>query len=168
MFFQTLLTYVERIIMLLRSWSWTPTYICHSYTGNAQKHAFIHKKCFTPTLGGNTKRVLVGIIALRSLKCLSKYFLVTEGGMRLCKIKVLKKKKGKRDKCPRNKEEYKIAHTILYKDHHCFRERKTYSKEQCRIRISHYIYIPHTCTSWSKSMLFPSMDLCFDLAKYAR
>jgi hypothetical protein len=47
-------------------------------------------------LGENTKRVLVGIIALSSLKSLSQYFLVIEGGMRLCKIKVLKRKKRKR------------------------------------------------------------------------
>jgi len=37
------------------------------------------------------KRVLVGIIALSSLKSLSQYFLVTKGGVWLCKIKVLKK-----------------------------------------------------------------------------
>jgi len=54
------------------------------------------------------KRVLVGIIALGSLKSLSQYFMVIEGGIRLCKIKVLKKKKKekeKKDKCPRKKEE---------------------------------------------------------------
>jgi len=47
-------------------------------------------------LGENTKRVLVGIIALSSLKSLSQYFLVIEGGMRLCKIKVFKKKRKKK------------------------------------------------------------------------
>jgi hypothetical protein len=61
-------------------------------------------------LGENTKRVLVGIIALSSLKSLSQYFLVTEGGMWLCKIIVLKKKRKekkeeKKHKCPRKKEE---------------------------------------------------------------
>jgi len=35
---------------------------------------FHPQKCFTPTLGENTKRVLVGIIALSSLKSLSQYF----------------------------------------------------------------------------------------------
>jgi hypothetical protein len=54
------------------------------------------QKCFTPTLGENTKTVLVGIIALNSAKSLSQYFLVTEGGMRLCKIKVLKKERKER------------------------------------------------------------------------
>jgi len=48
-------------------------------------------KMFTPTLGANTKTVFVGIIAICSYKSLSQYFLVTEGGMRLRKIKVLKK-----------------------------------------------------------------------------
>jgi len=50
------------------------------------------------------KRVLVGIIALSSLNSLSQYFLVTEGGMWLCKIKILKREREK-DKCPRKKEE---------------------------------------------------------------
>jgi len=56
-----------------------------------------HPQCFTPTPGGNTKRVLVGIIALSSLKSLSQYFLVTEGGMRLCQ-KSIKKEKKKEEK----------------------------------------------------------------------
>jgi len=54
-----------------------------------------HKKC----LSNNCSRFF---------KSLSQYFLVTEGGMRLCKVKVLKKrekKEEKKDKCPRKKEE---------------------------------------------------------------
>jgi hypothetical protein len=60
-------------------------------------------KCLTPTLGGKTKRVFVGIISLSSLKSLSRYFLVTEGGMRLCKIRVFQKRE-KKDKCPTKKK----------------------------------------------------------------
>jgi hypothetical protein len=61
------------------------------------KHAFPSKKYFTPTLGGNTKKILVGIITLSSLK---KVFLdiswLQKGGMWLCKIKVLKKRERKK------------------------------------------------------------------------
>jgi len=49
-------------------------------------------KMFYSYTGRKHKKVLVGIIFLSSLKSLSQYFLVTEGGMRLCKIKVLKKR----------------------------------------------------------------------------
>ena len=70
---------------------------------------FHPQKCFTPTLEGNTKRVLVGIIALSSLKSLSQYFLVTEGGIAALQNisieKEKKRKKEKKDKCPRKKEE---------------------------------------------------------------
>jgi len=65
---------------------------------------FHPQKCFTPTLGGKTKRVLVGIIALSSLKSLSNISWSQKEGMWLCKIKVLKKEE-KKDKCPRKKEE---------------------------------------------------------------
>jgi len=62
--------------MLLRSRSRTPTYISHSYTGNAHKHVFPSTKNVLLHWEKNIKRVLVGIIVLNSLK---KSFLIFLG-----------------------------------------------------------------------------------------
>jgi hypothetical protein len=52
----------------------------------------IHPKCFTPTLGEDTKRSLLEINAPSSCKCLSlKFFNLQERGMWLCKKKSIEK-----------------------------------------------------------------------------
>jgi len=51
--------------MLLRSRLRTTTYMCRSTLGMHTNMPFHPQKYFTPTLGGNTKTILVGIIALK-------------------------------------------------------------------------------------------------------
>jgi len=126
------------------------------------------KKCSTPTLGGNTKRVLVGIIALSSLRSLSQYFLVTEGGMWLCKIKVLKKEeKRKRASVLERKKNKRWPIPSCIKTISTLEKERHFPKEQCRIRISHYIFHTHALLDLRVCYSTP-WNLSFDLAGYAR
>jgi len=79
---------------------------------SAHKHTFPSTKIFYSYTGRKHKSVLVGIIALCSLKSISQYFLVIEGRYVAMQNKSIEKRK---DKCPKQRK--RIAHTILCKDH---------------------------------------------------
>ena len=74
---------------------------------------------------------------------------------------VMEKKKKKIEKIN------KIAHVFLQKVFQVSKTREICFKEHSRIRLATIYTYPHTCTSWSKSMTYLSLDPCFDFTIYA-